>query len=135
MEHDELINATVYIQNGTQSADLSCGEVPDNAIAIEWYIKISNEWKRILKFYPNKPHRYPEYYYGHTEEKYGINESVNTSLVIRNIEPSDSGLFMCATTGGKLSYSYTTLLNVVGKKYLCNSISVKGKIIETSKNL
>ena len=110
----EYINATVNIENGTKSVDLSCGEIPDNAVAIEWYIK-AGEWKRILKFYPTE---LPEYYNNYNEEKYGISESVNTSLIIRNIELSDSGMFICATTGGLLSYTYTTLLNVVGKKLL-----------------
>ena len=115
---DEHINATVYKENGAQSLDLSCGKIPDKAVAIEWYIKRSNVWRRILKFYHKKQNTSPEYSYGHTEEKYGISQSIHTSLSIRNIEVSDSGLFLCATVGRL--YKYTTLLIVVGKKLLCN---------------
>ena len=112
---NEDINATVYSYNGTESVDLSCGDVPEMITGIVWYIKKLNEWKMILKFYHNKPDKPPEHYNNYSIDKYDMSESMSTSLLVKNIEFSDTGLFKCRTRGGSLAYSYTTLLNVVGK--------------------
>ena len=112
------VNNTVDVQNGAKSVALSCGEVPKDAAAIEWYSYKKNEWKNILKFYHNTPDTSPEYYPGYTRDKYDISGSMHTSLLIKHIKMSEFGLFKCSTTGGSMSYSYTTLLNVWGKSSL-----------------
>ena len=112
------INDTVYIENGTESADLQCGEVPSNAIAIEWYLYKTDQLIRILRLNKNTPNRIPEYYNGYTADKYGISESMNTSLVVKNIQLSDTGLFSCGIIGRSWAYGNYTILQVVGKSLL-----------------
>ena len=109
------INAIVYIDNGTESADLSCGKVPENATAIEWFLQNSEEWEMILKFKHMTPGSVPQNIVTYKRDKYGITDSVHTSLVIKNIDISDIGLFQCITKGTDMAYTYTTLLKVVGK--------------------
>ena len=111
---EEDINETLYIEIGAKSVELSCGEVPE-ASAVEWNMNKSNEWKKILKFYHAKAGKEPAYYNNYTQEKYDIGASVNTSLVIKNIQFSDRCLFICETVGGPVAYSYTIQLEVVGK--------------------
>ena len=108
-------NNTVYTDVGAESVDLSCGEVPKNAGSIQWSVKKSKEWERILKFDHNNTNTAPRYYNSYSAEKYKISESVHTSLVVKNIELSDVGLFQCITRGAHVTYSYTTSLKVVGK--------------------
>ena len=118
MVPDEEINKTVYIENGTASVHLSCGKVPQSAITIEWFTDRNNEWNKILKFYHKNPSNSPEYDDFYTKDKYGL-ESLNASLVIKNIEISDDGLYQCGTArGAKEAYKYTTKLQVVGKLLL-----------------
>ena len=115
---DQDVNNTVDVHNGAKSVVLSCGKVPKDAAAIEWYSYKTNEWKNILKFYHNIAGTSPEYYSGYTDEKYDISGSMHTSLLIKHIKMSEFGLFKCSTTGGSMSYSYTTLLKVWGKPSL-----------------
>ena len=113
VESDEKINNTVYIEDGSASVDLSCGEVPHSAFAIEWFIYKGAGWLKLLKFYHTNSGRSNHSNTDYT--KYGISESVNTSLVINNIKLSDSALFKCGTVSGSVIYSHTTMLQVVGK--------------------
>ena len=112
---DDFKNATIYIKNGTGSVDLSCGEVPEKATAIDWFIKKSNTWIRILKFKHMKPNTAPQYYTNNSKDKYDISTSVNTSLVVKNIVPMDIGVYKCSTRGGTQDYSYITLLKIEGE--------------------
>ena len=108
------INETVYIENGAASVELSCGDVPQAAVAIEWFIYNTTElreWGKLLKFYHTNSGNHP-YFYNAT--KYDISKSVSTSLVVNNIKLSDSGLFMCGSLGGS-NHSYMTMLQVIGK--------------------
>ena len=109
------INDTVYTKNGTDSVCLPCGEVPQCAHGILWEIDKSNPWKRVLNFFPSIPGRPPKYFYNYTKDKYGIIDSKNTSLVVKNTDTSDTGLFRCSTIGEDKDYDYITLLQVVGK--------------------
>ena len=105
-------NGTCYTENGTESFHLPCGEVPDNVHGIEWQMYKFNKWRRILKFTNGEqPKNFPNY----TEDKYGVSDSDKTTLVVRHIDISESGLFRCRTVGTDIDYSYTTLLQVVGK--------------------
>ena len=52
VEHEEYANGTVFIENGVESVELPCGEVPKNAVAIQWSTFKSHEWRNILRFYP-----------------------------------------------------------------------------------
>ena len=107
------INETVYIENGAASVDLSCGEVPQSAVAIEWFIKESDGWNTLLRFYHTNSEISTKFY---NYTKYDISESVNTSLLVKNIKLSDSTLFKCGIRGGsKNIYETTTMLQVVGK--------------------
>ena len=117
LDFDGRINDVVWIQNGTKSVDLSCGELPHNDIAIEWFSYNSTQLKKILKFYYNMSGS-PRFYNNYTEKKYGISESDNTSLVVKNIELSDATNYTCSTIGGEHSYMHTTMLKVVGKSVL-----------------
>ena len=114
MGFDADIDATVYIYNETTSVEISCGGIPRIAIAIEWKIKKMDGWKRILKINSSGHPKYKEEY---SADKYGISESTQTSLVVKNIDYSTfvSQLFRCETLGDSLPYSYTTLLVVTGK--------------------
>ena len=114
-EVDDHVNITVHIHNGTESANLSCGEVPEHTTGIEWLMNKFNGWQRILKYYHNKPDRAPEHYPKYSRDKYDISKSVKTYFVVKNIDFTDTGLYKCRTRGGSLVYSYTTLLQVVGK--------------------
>ena len=112
----------VYANAGVESIELSCGDVPENATLIDWNIKKSDEWKMILKFEHIKPGTAAEYYYNYSQEKYDISESVHTSLVVKNVQLSDTGLFNCKTRGASQAYSYITSLKIVGKSVLQNPI-------------
>ena len=119
MEPDIYINDVVYTENGTESVQLSCGNVSKNAIAIEWlFLQNSKDFERILKFKHIKPDGYPRHFPGYSRDKYDIGKSVNTDLVVKNIDISDIGLFQCITRGANVRYSYTTLLKVMGKSLL-----------------
>ena len=111
VEREEDPNKTIYVENGTESVELSCGPLPENPIAIAWRIKQSDGWKKILKIYTSGP---SEQY---DTDKYGISESVNTSLVVKKVVLSsfDSALFRCDIAGGSLDYRYTTRLQIVGE--------------------
>ena len=108
-------NHTVSTEEGAESVELPCGEDTEKEVAIYWYMFKHNQWRNILKLFPTKPRKNITYYTGYTSDKYGVSKSVNTSLVIRNIDCSDTGLFRCESGGGQSTYSYTTLLKVLGK--------------------
>ena len=114
MEDYANVNGIVYTENGTESVYVPCGEASD-VYGIEWEIKTSSEWTKILKFYPDIPGERPKYFNNYTEDKYAISDSINTSLEVQNIDISDTGLFKCRTIGQGVDYSYITLLQVVGK--------------------
>ena len=107
------INRTVYVMNGTESVDLPCDEVK-NAFAVEWRIKKPDGWTKILKIYKSSD---PEYYAEYNTDKYGIGESVDTAIKIKNIDAATfaSELLRCDILGSYRDYFYTTLLKVVGK--------------------
>ena len=112
------INKTVYIENGAASVDLSCGDVPQSAVAIEWSIEESNGWNKLLKFYHTNSEISTKLY---NYTKYNISESVNTSLAVKNIKLSDSTLFKCGIVGGpNKNHETFTMLQVVGKSPLTN---------------
>ena len=117
IEFDGKINDVVQIQNGTVSVDLSCGEFPDNSIAIEWFIYSPTQLNKILKIYLNTSGS-PRFYNNYTEKKYDIGDSSNTSLVVKNIELSDATNYTCSAIGGKHGNMHTTMLKVVGKSVL-----------------
>ena len=112
---DEKSNATVYRKNGIKAVYLSCGEVPAKSVAVEWIRYLSNQSKKILKIYNNKTGELPNYYDNHTSSKYDISESVRTSLLIKNIDFSDAGKYICRTLGGASTYRHTTTLHVEGE--------------------
>ena len=105
-------NDTVYIRSETKTAELSCGQVPKDVIAIEWDLRIY-ESEKILKFYTSL--NSPRYSNNFSSDKYDIGESVNNSLLIKNIEHSDTGYYICRSVGGADDYEHTTKLQVVGK--------------------
>ena len=109
------VNGTVYIENGTKSVHLPCGDIPENAYGIEWEMYKSQAWKRILKFYLIQHDQDLNHFYNYDTDKYGISDSDNTSLVVNNINISDIGLFRCRTVGEYEDYRFTTFLQVVGK--------------------
>ena len=113
------INETVYIEKGATSVDVSCGEVPQSAMAIEWSIYKSNEWRKLIKFYHTTP---GTRHYFNESTKYDISEFVNTSLVVKNIKLSDSALFKCGSTGKSIHERYI-LLQVVGKLSLIHLLT------------
>ena len=108
------INKTIYIENGTESVELPCGEVPQSSVAIEWFIRKSNEWRKLLKFYHLNPSDSSNPRYFNDSSKYDISKSVNTSLVVKDINLSDTVMFKCGSLGGHFNHSYTTMLQVVG---------------------
>ena len=118
LEPDEYVNSTVYTENGKESVDLSCGENLANEVAIYWSIFKCSHWSDILKIYPYIPTRNITYFENYTADKYGISESVNTSLVVKNIDISDNACFRCRSAGAGLAYSHITMLNVSGKSLL-----------------
>ena len=118
VEPEDDINNTVCIDNETESVDISCGNVPETATTIEWFITTSNGWKRIMKVDHTESGEFQRRNIGHNEDKYDISESLNTYLVVRNIRLSDNNLFKCSATGRSHTYTYTTMLKVVGKYYL-----------------
>ena len=122
-EPDTYINETIYINNLTESVDLPCGEDVENASAIYW--SIFNEWKfeweKILKMSPTSTDIHP--YENKNTNRYGISESVNTSIVVKNDRLSENNWFRCTTSGEGPAYSYTVLLKVVGKSILFWSFS------------
>ena len=124
---DEKLNATVYTKNETEAVALSCGEVPDDAVATEWKRYISNQAKKILKIYNTTTEKSPKYYDNITQSKYGISKSVHTSLLIKNIDLSDTGYYICHTTGRDGTYEYTTMLHVLGKSLL----NIFGALLDT----
>ena len=103
----------VNTKNGAESVDLPCGEVPHNAPAILW--SRVKEDKIVQKFYLNKRGRYSVYY---TPNKYDLNESLPGCLVIKNIEPSDTGYYTCQTIGLPVFFLHTTWLRVIGKSLI-----------------
>ena len=113
-----VISDTVYVVNGTESVDLSCGEVPDNANAIEWFMYRSGKNIKIFKYYHKTPGRIPKYYSGCTAEKYDISHSGNPSMVLKNIKLADVDHYICVAIMGVGSHMHTTLLQVVGKSLL-----------------
>ena len=115
VETAQVINDTVSTYSCTKSVELSCNGVPENATGIEWFIKVSNEWVKILKFYPTEPEKSPDHYNNYSRDKYNISEVVKTSLVVKNVELSDNGFFKCSTRGGSLDYKYFILLKIMGK--------------------
>ena len=115
VELNKYINATICVKTGRDSLDISCGKVPEEISAIEWFIK-TDERKRILKFYLND--KLLQYHSNFSRDKYDIRVPANTSLVVKNIVPSDTGVFTCIANGGTMDYSYTTLLKVMGKSLL-----------------
>ena len=120
VESDDKLkmNKTVYVENGAASVDLSCGEVPQSAVAIEWFIKESAGWNKLLKFYHTNSEISTKFY---NYTNYDISESVNTSLVVKNIQLSDSTLFKCGIIGVPNNISETmTMLQVVGKSPFAN---------------
>ena len=112
-EHTEDINATVWTEKGTESLDLSCGKVPEETTTIMWF-RGTYELKKILKIY-FKTDPLLQYYNNYSRDKYGISIPMYTSLVVKNIVPSDTGVFKCTAYGRILDYSYTTLLMIMGK--------------------
>ena len=116
IESEKEIAETVYIENGAASVELSCGDVPPSAVAIDWCIYNSNEWIKLLKFYHtqsvnlNNPRYSNDSYY----KKYDTSKSVGTSLVVKDIKLSDSALFKCGSAGGS-NHNHMTMLQVVGK--------------------
>ena len=116
-EEEYKINETVYIGNGAALAELPCSKVPQAAVGIEWFIYTSTEWKKLLKFYHTNPVNSGNPKYCNDSTKYDISQSVSTSLVVKNIKLSDSGLFMCGFVGGS-NHTYTIMLKVVGKSLL-----------------
>ena len=115
LKPDKYVSSTVYTKNGKESVDLSCGENLTNVVAIYWSIYKSNDWSDILKMYPHIPTRNITHFENYTADKYGINESVNTSLVVKNIDVSDNAYFKCRSAGAGQAYSHITMLNVSGK--------------------
>ena len=110
------INETVYIKKGAISTQLSCGNVHESVVAMEWFIYKDDQWEKIMKFYKNWGKCY--YYNNVSENNY---EGMNTSLLIKNIKLSDAVLFKCNSIGGLYMNTYTTKVQVVGKfslKYL-----------------
>ena len=109
------IYGIVYIENGTESVSLPCGEVPQYVHGIQWEMDKSNTWEKIMKSYPSKPSGRPKYFNCYTKDKYAISDSKNTSLIVKHIDISDTGLFRCNTIGEDEDYGYIILLQVVGK--------------------
>ena len=126
----QYINDTVYIENGTESTQLSCGENPQNWFAIYWSKYKSDEWSDILKVYPNRPSKKIAYYEGHTAKKYAITGSLNTSLLVKNLDLSDTGLFRCRSAGGGVVYSYITLVKNVGESLFSSLYSKPIDVIQ-----
>ena len=127
------INETIYTENGTASVDLSCGEVPQSALATEWFIKESDGWNKLLKFHHTNSEISIKFY---NYTNYDISESVNTSLVVKNVQLSDSTLFMCGAAGGSnKSYERITMLQVVGKSPLTNLFISSNLVIIKMHNL
>ena len=114
------INATICVETGRDSLDISCGLVPKEITAIEWFIKTYDR-KRILKFYFNE--KLLQYHNKFRSDKYDIRLPANTSLVVKNIVPSDTGVFTCIANGGTMDYSYTTVLKIMGRSLLSSVIS------------
>ena len=108
------INDTVLAKNGTKAVNLSCGEVPQNTFAIEWFMYKNNQMKKILKFYMTINGTTSRFYNNYPADKYGISASEKTSLVIKNIELRDIDCYVCVAIWGG-GYVYTTMLEVEGK--------------------
>ena len=120
VEFDEKTPDTIFVKNGTESLDLPCGEISEDVIGIEWFMYKSYYLIKILKFYHTTSDTSPIYYNGYTANKYGISDSVNTSLVVKRINLSDTGWFTCRTVG-TVHYHHNTTITVVCKlllKYL-----------------
>ena len=116
VELNKYVNATICVEPGRDLLDISCGKVQEKITSIEWFMKTS-ERKRILKYY-FKPEKRLLYYNKYGRDKYDIRVSANTSLVVKNIVPSDTGVFICTANGETMNYSYTTLLTNMGKSLL-----------------
>ena len=113
MDFDKMLSDTVYIKNGTDTVELPC-ELPQVITGIQW-ILYCNESKEILKSYKTTTGKPLKYQNNYSDDKYGINESVYTTLVVKNITPSDTSHYICLYIGGGSSNNYTTKLQVVGK--------------------
>ena len=120
----KYINRTIYIENGTESVDLACGEDLENAVTIYWSILKNKEWKKILKLYPNTSIKPTLYEKENTTDRYGISESVNTSLVIKNTDLLENNVFRCTTLGDGLNNIYNTLLKIGGKYCFRNKTQI-----------
>ena len=105
------INKIVYVENGADFVELSCGDVPQAAVGIHWFIYNGTEWVKLLKIYKAQPGRNPD---PNASTKYGVSKSVNTSLVVRNIKLSDSASFKCGSLGNSTQMRCIRL-QVVGK--------------------
>ena len=116
VESNKETYGTVYIENGTTSVQLPCGEVPPSALGIKWFAKKHNGWFLLLRFYHNISGRFD---YFRNAAKYDISESVNTSLVVKRMKLSDSILYKCAFLEPPTPYRYT-MLQVVGKSLQTN---------------
>ena len=88
---------TVYTENGTASVNLPCGEVAEDASTTVLYINKNDRWDKILEFGFMQARESPKYADGYSAVKYGINKSVNTALLVKNIELSDIKTFGCRT--------------------------------------
>ena len=110
-ESDEETYETVYTKNGATSVQLPCGEDAHSALGVEWFAKERGKWLQLLRFHLNNPGRSD---YFKDAAKYNVSESVNTSLVVKKLKPSDSLLFRCAFIGTPTPYRYI-MLQVVGK--------------------
>ena len=118
VEKNDEVNATVQIKNGTESINLSCGEVPEYHLIATWFrvYKFNSEkdLKKILKIQCNKPDSL-KCGKNVTTDKYAVSELTNTSLILKNINLSDTDHYRCQSSGTTDLYAYTTLLEVVGK--------------------
>ena len=128
LKYDGKLNEKVYKKNGMETVDLSCGKVPESFVAIEWARYISNQSTKILKIYNDTTEKH---YDGYTSSKYSISETEPTSLLIKNIEISDTGYYICHTVGEQVGYKYTTLLHVVGKSLLYIFCNLLDKVFVT----
>ena len=66
---DVHVDDIVYIVNGAESVELSCGE-GFSLPTIGWYKYSSNGWKMIFYYYPKKLNIPPKYYNDYSADKY-----------------------------------------------------------------
>ena len=118
---EAYINETVYIEDGAESVELSCGNnVPMDRLALEWKVQMDSGWfDTIFKYRYTRAGSNPSYngIYRDSpqlQEKYSSSTSVNTSLVVKNGAISDSNVYQCILTY-EPEYDYRVQLQVVGK--------------------